>query len=825
MNNWFKQNGIHLAIIGIFFAISFVYFTPAFKGKAIGESDVTRAQSTQKEIMDYRDKDTTILWTNQVMGGMPTFQLWAHYPLNVATHIVDGIKAIFPNPIDTVLLLLLGSYLLFCVLKLNPWLAAAGAVAFTFSSYNFILMVAGHANQVFAIAFFAPIIAGIILALRGRYLLGAAITSFFLALELRANHIQMTYYLLIAILILVIIELYNAIKGKTIPAFVKAIAYLAIATLLAIAVNASMLWSTFDYGKDTIRGQSNLTQNTKEASNGLTKDYAYEYSQGVGETLTFLIPNIYGGGSSTPVGEGSNVAKALIDKGIEPTQAEQFAQQLPLYWGDKPFTQGPNYYGAAVFFLFVFGLFIVRNRIKWWLVSAVILTVLLSFGRNLTFVSDLFFNYFPLYNKFRAVDSILAVTMLCFPILAFLAINEVITTTDKAPLLKKLLLALYITGGICLLFAVLPDMFLSFKGAENQNLTQQLTQAFKGNTDAANSVVNALTLDRIAIARADAIRSLIFVLLAFALLWAFIKQKINVTVLSIAFLALTLVDLWSIDKRYLKDDSFVDKQDVQAPKARDIDNIIMRDKDPDYRVFDMTQGIKQDFFTPFFHKAIGGYTAARLKRFDELIDNQLTKSINHDVLDMLNVKYIISSEGKDQNLTMHVNPTACGHAWFVKSVKFAPNADKEMQAISSFDPSDEAIVDQQYSSLLDEKQTSLDTTGSINLVSYNPDHMIYQSGTTTPEIAVFSEIYYNKGWKMYIDGVEKSYFRADYVLRAAQIPVGNHKVEFIFHPTSYYAGEKISLAGSILLVLLLGGALYMELKRKPAAAPAKPAKK
>jgi hypothetical protein len=825
MNNWFKQNGIHLAIIGIFFAVCFVYFTPAFQGKTLGQNDVTRAQSTQKEIMDYRAKDTTILWTNQILGGMPAFQIWAPYSGNITSHVISGLKALFPNPIDTVLLLLLGSYLLFSVLKLNPWLAAAGAFAFTFSSYNFILLVAGHSNQAFAIAFFAPILAGIILTLRGKHLLGASLTAFFLAMEIRANHIQMTYYLLIAILILVGIELYHAIKSKTTTAFFKAIGYLAAATLLALSVNASILWSTFDYSSETIRGKSNLTQNTKEPSNGLAKDYAYEYSQGVGECVTFLIPNAYGGGSSTTVGDDSKVAKVLTDKGIDATQAQNFAQQLPIYWGEKPFTEGPYYFGAAIFLLFIFGLIIIKNRIKWWLLSAVLLTMLLSFGRNWPFVSDIFFNYFPLYNKFRAVDSILAIAELCFPILALLAINEIITTKDKAPLFKKLLIAFYITGGICLVIFALPDLFLSFRNSSTQGLIDQLTQVFKGDGNLANSVVSALVQDRISVARMDAFRSLVIVLVTFGVLWAFIKQKINTTILSVAFLVITLVDLWSVDKRYLKDDSFVDKQDVQQPKPRDIDQMIMRDPDPDYRVFDMTQPIKTDSFTPYFHKSITGYSAARLKRYDELLDNQFSKSINQDVLDMLNVKYVITSDPKTQTLTMHANETACGHAWFIKNIKFAPNADLEMQAISGFDPKDEAIVDTRYSKLIDEKQMTLDTNGTINLVSYNPDHMVYQSGSVTPQIAVFSEIYYDKGWKMLIDGVEKPYFRADYVLRAAQIPVGNHKIEFIFHPASYYTGEKISMAGSVIMVLLLAGALVMENKKKPVVTPAPPKKK
>lgn len=820
MNNWFKQNGIHLAIIGIFFAICFVYFTPAFQGKVLNQGDVLRAQATQKEIMDYHARDTTILWTNQMFGGMPAFQIWVPYPHNITTYVFNALKTVFPTPIDTVLLLLLGAYLLFCVLKLNPWLAAAGAIAFTFSSYNIILLDAGHANQAFAIAFFAPIIAGIILTLRGRHLMGSALTAFFLAMEIRANHIQMTYYLMFAILILVGIELYHAIKSKNIKPFSRSIGYLAVATLLAIAVNASMLWTTYEYGKETNRGKSNLTQHTTEPSNGLSKDYAFQWSQGVGETLTFLVPNIYGGGSSTQVTEDSKAAKVLTDKGVDANQALQFAQGLPIYWGEKPFTEGPVYFGAVVCFLFVFGLIFVKSRIKWWLLGTIVLTTLLSFGKNFSLLSDLFFNYFPLYNKFRSVDSILAITGLCFPILAFLAVNEIINAKDKAPILKKLLLAFYITGGLTLFIALLPDVFFSFKNSSHQGIIDQLTQAFRGDSGMANAVANGLVQDRISLARADAFRSFAFIVLALGILWAFIKQKINVTVLSIAILALVLVDLWRIDKRFLNDERFSAKEDVQKPQPRDVDTFIMRDTDPDFRVFDMASG---DPFTnantSFFHKSIGGYHAAKLKRFDELQSSQFSKSINQDVLDMLNTKYIITSDPKTQAVTMHNNATACGHAWFVKNVKFAKDADEEMQAISSFDPTDEAIVDKQYSKLIDEKQNGLDTAGTIKLVSYNPDHLVYESGSTTPQVAVFSEIYYNKGWKMLIDNQEKPYFRADYLLRAAQIPVGNHKIEFIFHPESYYMGENISLLGSILLVLTLGGALFFEKKEKKKAKP------
>jgi len=821
MNNWFKRNSIHFIIAAIFLVICFMYFTPAFQGKTLGQSDVMGAQSTQKEINDYRSRDTTILWTNQIFSGMPAFQIWAPYPDNIATHIVSVLKTVFPNPIDTILIFLFGCYFLFLVLKLNPWLAAAGSLAFTFSSYNIILLVAGHSNQAYAIAFFAPLLASIILTLRGKYLTGGVLTALFLAMEIRANHVQMTYYLLIALLILLGIELYHAVKNKTTSTFLKSLAYLGAATILALAVNASLLWSTYEYGKDTIRGQSNLKQNTTEPSNGLAKDYAYQYSQGVAESFTFLVPNASGGGSVTETADpNSETAKVFIAKGVPADQAVGVVQQissfpgLSMYWGDKrPSTYGPYYFGAVICFLFIFGLLVVRSRFKWWLLATVILTMLLSFGGNFPYVSDLFFNYFPLYNKFRTVESILAVTGLCFPILAMLAIQEIILTTDKAAILKKLKVAFYITGGLTLILIVLPGILLSFKPHDQAEGIASLAQALKGDSATANSVGNALIKDRTDLERSDALRSLIFIALAFGILWAFIKQKINVTVLSLALLALILVDLWQVDKRYLKDENFADKQDSVQPKPREVDQFIQRDTDPDFRVFDLTQNPRYDLTTPFFYKSIGGYSAARLKRYEELLDNQFSKSLNRDILDMLNTKYVINTDPKTQNLSMQRNETACGNVWFVKSVKYVRNADEEMQALTAFSPKDEAIVDQRYKSLINTND-KFDPNSSIKLVKYSPDDMVYQSGSTTASIAVFSEIYYDKGWNMFIDGKESPYFRADYLLRAAEIPVGNHKIEFIFHPSSYYTGEKISLAGSFLLIVALAGAVYMETRKK-----------
>lgn len=814
MGNWFKRNGTHLIVAVIFLVISFGFFTPAFQGKTLGQNDVTRAQSTQKEINDYRSRDTTILWTNQILGGMPAFQIWAPYSGSITTQIVKVLDSLFPSPLYIVFLLLFGSYFLFSVLELNPWLAATGALAFTFSSYNIIYIAAGHANQEFAIALFAPIIASILLVIRGRHLLGASLLALFLSIEIKANHIQMTYYLMLALLLLLVIELYHALKKKETTAFLKSLGYIAGATLLALLVNASLLWSTYEYSKYSIRGKSNLTQSTAGTGDGVSRDYAYEYSEGVGETLTFLIPNAYGGIYRGGDGEDSHITKTLTAQGVDLLQAQGVAQRLPLYWGEKRFTEGPWYFGAVVCFLFVFGLLVVKDRIKWWLLATVILTMLLSFGYNFPYVSDLFFDYFPLFNKFRAVESILAVAMLCFPVLALLAINEAINEPDKKVLFKKAKLALYITGGLALLLALLPDAFLSFKTSKHQDLITDMTKGLTGgNAQLAGSIANALVQDRISIARADAIRSLIFVLIGFGILWAWVKQKINVTVLSISFLLLMLVDMWTVDKRYLKNEDFTDKQASQQLQPRPVDQAILQDKDPDYRVIDLSQSINEDSATPYFHKSIGGYSAARLKRYEELIENQFSPQLNPAVLNMLNTKYVISQDSTGKQ-TASPNPYALGHAWFVKQVKYVANANDEMKALHGFSPKNEAIVDRQYKSLIDGKQIAGDSTATILLAKYTPDHLTYQSSSTSGQLAVFSEIYYDKGWKMLIDGNEQPYFRANYLLRAAIIPPGKHTVEFIFHPASYYTGEKISMAGSALLLLALGGAVYLEWKKK-----------
>jgi len=826
MNNWLKANGIHLAIIGFFIIICFVYFSPVLQGKAPVQGDVLGAKATATEIMHYKDKDGKgPLWTNQIFGGMPAYQIWVQHPYNGATYVISLVKTIFPDPVDSVLLYLVGAYFLFIVLRINPWLAAAGAIAFAFTSYNFIIIAAGHSNKALAIGFCAPIIAGVILTLRGKYWIGASLTALFLALEIRSNHIQMTYYLMIALLIFIGIEVYHAVKTKKMAELSKALGFLAVGMVIAFMVNTGKLWTTYEYGKESNRGKSNLTTDAAEEKNGLSKEYAYGWSQGIGESFTFLIPDLYGGATSIDalVKPESHTYKALQGiTGGDPTQAiGQLAGQIGLqqYWGEKPGTSGPYYFGAIICFLFVFGLLIVKSRWKWWILGTTILFMLLSFGKNFPMISDLFFEYFPLYNKFRAVESILALVGLMVPILAVLAIKEAQEGSyDQKTLVKKLTIAGGITGGFTLIVAIMPTALFSFTTANHQQMVQVLTQMLQNNAGVAQSIANALIADRADIARADAIRSFLFIAVGYALVWALITKKINMQLAFILLGFAIMIDMWQVDRRYLNNNNFASKTDLNNHfQQREVDTFISSDKDPNFRVMDLTINTFSDASTSAFHKTIGGYHAAKLKRYQELIDNQLTKSINQDVLDMLNTKYIITQDPKTGSYQMKNNATAAGNVWIVPSVQFVKDADEEMKAISSFDPKKEAIVDIQYKDLISSKNVGADPSASIKLDSYNPDHLVYSYTAPRDIIAVFSEIYYDKGWNMYVDGVKKPYFRADYVLRAAQLEAGNHKVEFKFEPVSYYLGEKISLAGSILLVAGLGFAFYDDRKKKKAA--------
>ncbi|HLT87872.1 MAG TPA: YfhO family protein [Sphingobacterium sp.] len=810
MKQWFKENSTHLIIIAIFIALVFFYFSPIFGGKTLVQSDVVQAVGSQKELFDYKEKDGRAPnWTNSMFGGMPTYQIWYEHTNNITSYINRGISAVFPAPTDIVLLYLLGGYFLFSVLRMKPWLAAVGAVALAFTSYNFIYIEAGHLNKAYAIAYLPPIIGAILLCYRGSRLWGPILLTLFLALEIRANHIQMTYYLFIALLVLVGFELYHAIRDKQWKPFLQASVLQLVAVLVAVLVNASVLFPTYEYSQLTIRGKANIQKvdDNSGKTSGLDKQYAYDWSQGVGENITFLIPNAYGGRTGGVLDGNSEVAKTLTRLGVPEMQAAQFANQLPTYWGEKMFTSGPWYFGAAVIFLFILGLVIVKDKIKWWILTATILTILLAFGRHFPLISDLFFDYFPMYNKFRAVESILVIPAILIPILAILAVNELFTRADQIPNLDKKVLYSFIgVGGVCLLIAFMPSLFLDFRNTQHQQLISSLQQYFG---DSAGQVAIALVKDRASLAVADAYRSFFIVLVTFGLVWFYIKKKLSaplfVGILGIVILA----DLWSVDKRYLNNDSFVDGRtsNTRIPE-REVDQLIRLDKDLSYRVLDLTTNPFSDARASYYHKSLGGYHAAKLMRFQEMLEHQFNGAVNEDVLDMFNVRYLITQNRENNAEQIKRRSTAAGNAWFVDRVTFVNSNAQEMQAISSFDPQKEAFVHEEFKNVLNTARLGKSESAEIKLVSYHPDTLTYEYTSPTDAFAVFSEVFYDKGWKAYIDGDEVPIVRADYILRALQVPGGNHTITFIFAPKTMQISSIVSLIASIILVLGLGFAIW-----------------
>jgi hypothetical protein len=824
MKNWFRLNFQHLLIIGLFILLCLVYFSPSIQGKVLYQSDVMEAQAQSREIMEVKAATGQgPLWTNSMYGGMPAFQIWAKYPGNLLTYVIGFMKTVFPDPIDIIVSFLIGSYFLLSVLKMKPWVAAAGAVAFSFSSYNFIYILAGHSNHAMAMAVFAPILGSILLTLRGgKFLLrGAVLTAFFLALEIRTNHIQMTYYLFMILILFIIIEGYHAISSKQGKPFFTAVAYLAAAAALAVAINAGSLWSTWEYGQESIRGKANLTRSSTEANSGLERGYAYQYSQGVGEISTFLVPNLYGGASSDQFPEGkSQITDGLLKAGLPDAQAQGLVAQLNEqnilrpYWGDKPGTAGSWYFGAIVMFLFVLGLFIVNTRFKWWIVTASFLFIFLSFGKNFPLVSDLFFDHFPMYNKFRSVDFALAVPAFLVPLLAFLALNELITKKNvRKDLTKKLIQSFCITAGFLAMVLIFPTLVFDFKASYHDEVMAQIAKTFDLNIS--NIVSNGLVADRISLARTDAIRSLVFILIGFVATWYMIKSKLKTETAVLIIGIAILIDMWGVDRRYLNSSNFYDKDQIaQSFQPSTADLQIMADPALDYRVLDLSKN--NPFFDAspsYFHKSVGGRHSARLQRFEELINSQFTGKLNEPVLDMLNTKYFIVPDSVPGQLKPVIRPSALGNAWFVNTIKYVEGADQEMNAITAFHPKDTAIVQNSFTSLVGKLNDNPDTTASIQLLKYHPDNLLYKYKNAKDAVAVFAEIWYDKGWNAYLDGNKVPYFRANYILRALKVPAGEHHVEFKFEPKSYLIGDKISMFASFILVLTAGFAFFKRRKQ------------
>lgn len=596
--------------------------------------------------------------------------------------------------------------------------------------------------------------------------------------------------------------LFESVMEKKLPHFFKATGVLIIAAILAVLPNVSNLWSTEVYGKETIRGgASELTQKKQTTDGGLDFEYASRWSYGLadGEILSTLIPNMKGGSSGGALTESSNTYKEMLNKGIPENQALQYIHQMPLYWGHQPFTSGPVYFGAAIVFLFLFSLLVVRNNIKWFLLALTVLSMLLAFGHNTPFFK-LLFNALPFFNKFRTPAMALVIAQLTMPLLAIMGLNEIFSgkvSTDE--LLKKLKIAGGITAGIVILFGVLGGFFFNFS-----------SEGDKQYYDNGNGwLIDVLKKDRASLLMTDAFRSLFFIVVAFGLIWFFIKKKLSKQVFIGGLALVFLIDTWTVAKRYLNSDNFVEDSKYQSnhtPTQADQD--ILKDRDPYYRVFNTTRDPFNDAMTSYYHKSIGGYHPAKLIRYQDLIENQISK-YNMHVLDMLNTKYVIVENKGNHQPVVQRNPDAAGNVWFVKQIKWVKNADEEMAALTDFDPKSTVIIDERYKKLVGDNAIGNDSAAMIRLQKYSPNQLTYSSNSTSNQLAVFSEIYYDdkNGWNAYIDGKRVEHFRVDYVLRALTIPAGTHLIEFKFEPKTVVEGNKIDYAGSFLLFIFVFGTL------------------
>ncbi len=601
----------------------------------------------------------------------------------------------------------------------------------------------------------------------------------------------------------------DSIKNKKLNYFFKASGFLFLAAILAIATNITSLWATYEYGKDTIRGKTELTSEKENRTSGLDKDYAVQWSYGTAETFSLMIPDIKGGATDA-IG---NDEKAL--KNVDPQLANTIAGQNH-YWGDQPFTSGPVYVGAIIVFLFILGLFVTKGSTRWWLLAVTILSILLSWGKNFMPLTNFFLDYIPAYNKFRAVSMILVIANFAIPLLGVLALQAIIENPDKLKKDKKpLWISLGLTAGISLLFYLLPDAFFSFfSSAEASGFAKQRESLTGGQLDNFNLAIASLEQARINIFKADTLRSFFLILAMGALIYIYLTTKIKKAWIFSLFSLLVVIDMIPVASRYLNKEDFQTKSRVANPyQPTQADEFILKDKDPDFRVYNLTVNPFTDASTSYFHKSIGGYHGAKLRRYQEIIDHHLVKN-NINVLNMLNTKYFIV-QGQDRQPQVQINFGALGNAWFVDEYKIVNNADEEINALTDFNPATTAIVDKRFIDKVKDFKPVADTTATIKLTSYAPNKLDYESKSNTEQLAVFSEIYYDKGWKAFIDGKPADYFRANYILRAMVVPAGNHKIEFRFEPQVYFTGNTISTASSILLILLAIAYIYTLVKRKP----------
>jgi hypothetical protein len=783
-----KQIGIHFLVILGFALVAILYFNPVLNGKKIYQSDIVQYTGMAKQQLDFRKaNDAESYWTNGAFGGMPTYQLGAKYPHNYIKKLDLAIRFL-PRPADYLFLYLLGFYVLLLVLKIDYKVAILGALAFGFSTYLIIILGVGHNAKAHAIDYMPLVLSGIILTFQKRYYLGFILTAVASGLELVTNHPQMTYYLGFLILILGITYVVQAVKSKEFLSFFKASAVLFTAAMFAFAMNATNLMATSEYTKESTRGKGELTISSdgspKAQSTGLDKAYITQYSYGVLETFNLLIPRFMGGGNREDVGKDSETYKVIRAMGASPLQALQISKEAPMYWGDQPIVEAPAYIGATVIFLFVLALFLYQGRFKWWLVTGVLISLLLSYGKNLAFLTHFFIDYVPLYNKFRAVSSIQVILELCIPLLATLGLTKLfqknISSASKLAALKT---SLGIVAGLTVLFLIFKNSLFDFVGGNDGQFDPSLVKAFRK--------------DRSAIFTEDTLRTLFLVLAVGGVIFAYLKQKIAQNTTLVVLGILLIFDLVGVDRRYVNNDNFVSALKVDRPyQASKIDKEVLKDTS-NYRVFDSSDNSTK---SSYFHNSIGGYHAAKLRRFNALQEFHIYKN-NFEVLNMLNTKYIIY-QNRQGDIEYFENENANGNAWFVDEIESFETANDEILALNKINTKTTAIAN---ASDLKSKRFVKDSMASIQLVDYKLNHLVYETKNTEDGFAVFSEVYYKNGWDVTIDGVEVNHYNVNYVLRGLEIPKGTHTVVFTFNPTVVRTGSTISLVSSMLLVLLILG--------------------
>lgn len=800
MQTGLKAFFIHFFVTVFFVIAAVAYFSPVLQGKILYQNDIAQYTGMAKEQNDFRKKTgEEPYWTNSAFGGMPTYQLGAYYPHNYVKKL-DSLIRFLPRPADYLFLYFIGFYILLCCLKVDYRLAILGALAFGFSTYLIIIFGAGHNAKAHAIGYLPMLLGGIILVFRKKYLWGFLLTSIAMALEVQANHYQMTYYFMLMVLILGGVYLYDAIRKKYLKHFFISVGILLVAVTLGIATNATGLMATKEYADWSTRGKSELTIDpnggTKENTGGLSKEYITQWSYGITESLNLFVPRLFGGASNEDLGKDSKTFEYLVERGLPRNRALEFTEGLPLYWGTQPGTSGPAYIGAIIFFLFFLGLFLVQKKAKWWLLGGTILSLMMSWGKNFGLFTDFMIDYFPLYDKFRAVSSAQVVLELCAPVLAVLALAAIFDPNlEKVKKMNALKYTFITFLGLGVLLFALKGMF-DFEGYSDENLR----------VTGMEELPDMIKADRKAVYSNDLFRSLLFVFLATATLWFYLKGKIKQNSVIIALGILIVVDLVGVNLRYVNKDDFVSKRRMSQPfQETTVDKQIKEDEGK-FRVFDPSEGF-DSARTAYFHQSIVGYHAAKPAGMQDLFDFYLYRG-KFNILNMLNVKYVIQQDDEGKRYA-GINPEANGNAWFVSKLKEVKNADDEIRALEGLDTANEAVINTEEFKNVNRFNFRTDSTATIKLTDYEPNHLSYISKNENAGVAVFSEMYYGHGWNAYVDGKSQEHFRANYVLRAMKLPAGEHIVEFKFEPKVVERGSKITLASSMLLgLILLGGIGY-----------------